>query len=201
MRRYDIRALRAAARLTLEHGQSAMTHDEALRAVINLADMAEDLHEVAQKACGRAVVEMLSERSDPAAAARWRALKTWLSEKLDEHRGRDDGVPPELLERLRGAAEHDPSLLARAARDAPFRPEMSSYEGEYSVWLPEFDIYGVGDSLEEARTDLLDSVRDYVADWHDRLAEAPNHRTRAALVALVDAADDDAELFTLIFGR
>jgi len=84
---------------------------------------------------------------------------------------------------------------------APFAPEVL-YEDDdsVSIWLNEFDVYGSGDSLEEAAGDLLESVREYVDDWEEDLKLAPNHRDRIWHVRRVQLAGDDEQLCRIIFG-
>lgn len=84
---------------------------------------------------------------------------------------------------------------------APFAPEVLYEEdGSVAIWLNELDVYGLGDSLEEAAEDLLESVREYVDDWEEDLKHAVNHRDRIWHVRRVELAGDDEQLCRVIFG-
>ena len=48
-----------------------------------------------------------------------------------------------------------------------------------------------GDDAADAIDELIDAVRDYAADWSDRLRLAPNHEQNWGLVQLVDHSSDD----------
>ncbi len=59
-----------------------------------------------------------------------------------------------------------------------FHPQVM-FDADVSVWLPEFGIYGTGESLEEAKADLIEEALDYVADYFGddpTLRSAPNRR-------------------------
>ena len=90
------------------------------------------------------------------------------------------------------------ALLARAC---PFAPEvLKESDGSLAIWLSELDVFGQGDTIEEAAKDLLDSVREYVEDWDD-LKDAPNHRDRVWYVRRLQLADDDEQLCRTLFGE
>lgn len=78
-----------------------------------------------------------------------------------------------------------------------FHPEVM-FDDDVSVWLPEFEIYGTGESLEEATADLVEEAIEYVADYFGddaSLRSAPNRRNHYpyALRILVASFDDDVE--------
>jgi hypothetical protein len=91
-------------------------------------------------------------------------------------------------------------LVELLAKCCKFEPEvLYEDDGSVGVWLGELDVYGRGESLEEAAEDLIDSVREYVDDW-DVLQNTPNHRNHIWHVRRVQLADDDDELCRVIFG-
>src|SRR4051812_24384802 len=57
--------------------------------------------------------------------------------------------------------------LAELLRVYHFHPEVLFGEGDVSIWLPEFALYGRGASYEEAQEDLVDEVRDFVDDFFE----------------------------------
>jgi len=86
------------------------------------------------------------------ARSRWADL-------LDAAAGGDwQRVEPLRREPVIVANERDIARLLALA--APFSPEvLYEDDGSVSVWLNEFDVPGIGDSLEEAADDLLQAVR------------------------------------------
>jgi len=105
------------------------------------------------------------------------------------------------------AQRRDPVLVARKAELADllaqcrrFEPEvLHEDDGSVVIWLNELDVYGHGDSVQEAAADLIDSVREYVDDWDD-LKDAPNHRDHLWHVRRLQLAEDDADLCRVLFG-
>jgi hypothetical protein len=77
-----------------------------------------------------------------------------------------------------------------------FSPEVFfEPDDTVSIWLPELALYGRGSSIGEARDDLLDEVREYLAAFAEdaRLRAAPNHLQRLPWVAramLLDRIED-----------
>lgn len=55
--------------------------------------------------------------------------------------------------------------------------------------------------IEEARSDLVLQVRDYIVDWDEFLDREKPHDARGALVARLKQADSDSVLEKLLFGR
>lgn len=60
--------------------------------------------------------------------------------------------------------------LERLLDGYKFSPEAFFEATAVSLWLPELTLYGRGRSFEDARADLTDEVREYVAEY---LADAP----------------------------
>ena len=62
--------------------------------------------------------------------------------------------------------------------------------GGWSAFLPGVPVSGEGDDLDGAIQDLIEALRDYAAEWNERLLDAPNHRGNWVLVALTELSDD-----------
>ena len=108
-------------------------------------------------------------------------------------------VEPLRREPVIVASQRQLSQLLELA--APFAPEvLYEDDGSVGIWLNEFDVYGVGDDLEQAAEDLLESVREYVEDWEEDLKQTVNHRDRIWHVRRVQLATDDEQLCGVIFG-
>lgn len=80
-----------------------------------------------------------------------------------------------------------------------FHPEVLFEDEAISIWLPEFQLYGRGASYDEAQTDLVEEVLDYVDDFLGDAADylrAPNrghqfgHVMRAAVANLRGSLTD-----------
>jgi predicted RNase H-like HicB family nuclease len=63
--------------------------------------------------------------------------------------------------------------------------------GGWSAFIPGLPIAADGATSEEAIDELVDAIREYAEDWHDRLRHAPNHRESWRMVQLVDLSEDD----------
>ena len=63
--------------------------------------------------------------------------------------------------------------------------------GGWAAFLPGLPIAGEGADLDGALEDLIDSLREYAADWNERLLDAPNHRDNWSLVALTELSTDE----------
>ena len=77
-----------------------------------------------------------------------------------------------------------------------FHPEVLFEEGATSIWLPEWSIWGRGDSFAAAKEDLLDEVDQLLAVFEDdeRLRDAPNVvPQRPWIYRLMAAGPDDWE--------
>jgi Antitoxin of toxin-antitoxin, RelE / RelB, TA system len=77
-------------------------------------------------------------------------------------------------------------LAALRPSGAVVRPEG----GGWSAFLPGVPVSGEGVDLDSALDDLIEALREYAADWNDRLLDAPNHRGNWALVVLTELSDD-----------
>lgn len=84
---------------------------------------------------------------------------------------------------------------------AALRPAVAVVTAEADGWsavLPGVPVAGEGADLDSALVDLVDALRDYAADWNDRLVDAPNHRGHWALVMLTELSDDEQLLQWLL---
>jgi hypothetical protein len=89
------------------------------------------------------------------------------------------------------------ALLASAYA---FTPGVFIEEDQVGIYLEELDVHGVGATLEEAESDLLDAVLEYIDDWQDHLHAAPNHRGRAGYVRRIQLAGERAGVHRVLFG-
>lgn len=82
-------------------------------------------------------------------------------------------------------------LLRAVLRRAVPAPEVLAEDGGWTIVLPGHPVAADGSTLDEALLDFVHVLRDYAADWDDRLHRAPNHQHAAALVQHVSVSDDD----------
>ena len=134
---------------------------------------------------------MLKEWQASAARAQWAQLLKGVE------RG-DWQVISKFNERVVAVRAQDMTELL--ARSCPFTPEVLFEDESVAIWLPEFEIYGKGASLEEAASDLLDAAREYAEEWDLTLKDAPNHRAREWHVRRIQLASDDAALCAALLG-
>lgn len=65
------------------------------------------------------------------------------------------------------------------------------HEGEgWAAFIPGLPVHGDAETFDEALDDLLAGLREYAADWNERLHLAPNHAGHRSLVELVELSDD-----------
>ena len=55
-------------------------------------------------------------------------------------------------------------------------------------------------AYDEAIAEMVDALREYAADWQERLRETPDHRRQWGLVQLINLSDDD-QLHDWLTGR
>jgi len=88
---------------------------------------------------------------------------------------------PEVLEEAR---RHQPQLISRRGRDLVallalddaqqvlgsfrFQTEVHLAKGEVTVALPQFELIGIGESVDAAAEDALDKLREYAAHYLKR---------------------------------
>ena len=71
------------------------------------------------------------------------------------------------------------------------RAEVVPEADGWSVFLPGVPVAADGATFDEAIAEMIAALREYAADWQDRLLDAPNHRDNWGLVQLVVLSDDD----------
>lgn len=81
-------------------------------------------------------------------------------------------------------------LRALLARIVPPRAQAVTEAGGWSIVIPGLPVAADGGSFDEAVDEMVDALREYAADWHDHLLDAPNHRDNWGLVQLIVLSDD-----------
>lgn len=74
---------------------------------------------------------------------------------------------------------------------SPVRAQVVGEAGGWSVFIPGLPIAADGAKFDEAISEMIGALREYAADWQERLAEASNHRENWGLVQLIALSDDD----------
>lgn len=120
--------------------------------------------------------------------ASYTQARTHLRDLLDTaHTGRLTTVE---RDRDRFAVIDATVLRRQLATLRPSRAVVAAEGGGWAAFLPGAPVAGEDDSFDGAIDDLIDALRDYAADWNERLVEAPNHRGHWALVTLVELSND-----------
>lgn len=86
--------------------------------------------------------------------------------------------------------------------DRTFSPQVMRGDEGVSIWLPEFEVYGEGDTYAEAKAELLDEVRVYVAEYLEHADEhwrAPKRAGHLPHVVKALVAEARGELEQAIF--
>ena len=96
---------------------------------------------------------------------------------------------------VRAAAQREDLALLR-----PSRAEAVAEGGGWAVLLPGLPLHGDGETFEEAVDDTVVALREYAADWNERLRRYPNHIVNRPVVELVELSDDD-QLRSWILGQ
>ncbi|HEX9416239.1 MAG TPA: hypothetical protein VF895_05985 [Gaiellaceae bacterium] len=92
--------------------------------------------------------------------------------------------------------------LKRLLEPVSFQPEVIAEEGAVSIWLPELELWGRGESFAEAKADLVFEVRDYVEEYLDeseRYLAAPNRAQHFPAVVRAHLADLTGNLDDVLF--
>jgi NAD(P)H-hydrate repair Nnr-like enzyme with NAD(P)H-hydrate dehydratase domain len=114
--------------------------------------------------------------------------RTNLRDLLDTaHTGRVTTVD---RDRERFAVVDADVLRAQLAELRPSGAVVTAEGGGWSAFLPGVPVSGEGVDLDSALEDLIEALREYAADWNDRLLDAPNHSGNWALVVLTELSDD-----------
>ncbi len=73
----------------------------------------------------------------------------------------------------------------------PSMAEVVHEGGAWVITMPGRPIAAEAASYDEAIAELVDALREYAADWNDRLHSAPNHRDNWGLVQLISLSTDE----------
>ena len=79
---------------------------------------------------------------------------------------------------------------------------MLAEEESISIWLPELEVWGHGETFAEAKEDLLAEVRDYVDEYLDepeRYLGAPNRAHHFPAIIRAHVADLAGKLDAVLF--
>ena len=82
-------------------------------------------------------------------------------------------------------------LRAQLAALRPSGAVVVAEGGGWAAFLPGLPIAGEGADLDGAIEDVIDAMREYAADWNERLLDAPNHRDNWPLVTLTELSTDE----------
>ena len=121
-----------------------------------------------------------------------------LKEVLD---AADQGVPVGVERHGRRVVMMDMTRLAELLANSPRlrRPEAIAEGNGWSVFLPGTPIAADGADLDEATEEFVTALREYSADWIERLKFAPNHAQHWPLVHFVSLSSD-ADLIDWVQG-
>ena len=114
--------------------------------------------------------------------------RTHLRELLD---AASRGYPAGLRREQVGFAVIDTRRLRQLLAVQDQRPEVVAEADGWSVFIPGIPVAADGETLPEAVDEMVIALRDYAADWIDRLSTAPNHADNWWLVQLVELSSDD----------
>jgi predicted RNase H-like HicB family nuclease len=73
----------------------------------------------------------------------------------------------------------------------PSRAQVVQEAGGWSVFIPGLPVAADGATFDDALTDMIDALREYVDDWQDHLLGAVNHRENWGLAQLISLSSDD----------
>jgi predicted RNase H-like HicB family nuclease len=73
----------------------------------------------------------------------------------------------------------------------PLRAQVVAEEQGWSVFIPGLPVAADGQTFDEAITEMVEALREYAADWQERLLDVPNHRQNWGLVHLISLSDDE----------
>lgn len=111
----------------------------------------------------------------------------------------------ELALRHFGRRISDGDVLAKAfprfRAETDGLAEVKLSDGVYVLSLDGLGLVTADASIEEARSDLVLQVRDYIVDWDEFLHGEKPHDARETFVARLKQADSDSVLEKLLFGR
>lgn len=73
----------------------------------------------------------------------------------------------------------------------PSNAEIVHEDGAWVITMPGRPIAAEAASYDEALTETVDALREYAADWNERLLTAPNHQHNWGLVQLISYSTDE----------
>ncbi|MGH3938792.1 MAG: prevent-host-death protein [Pseudonocardiaceae bacterium] len=73
----------------------------------------------------------------------------------------------------------------------PVRAQVVAEAQGWSVFIPGLPVAADGPTFEEAISEMVQALREYAADWQERLLDVPNHRENWGLVHLISLSDDE----------
>jgi hypothetical protein len=121
--------------------------------------------------------------------ATFTAARSHLRDLLDTaHTGRVTTVD---RDRERFAVVDAGLLRVQLAALRPSGAVVVAEGGGWAAFLPGLPIAGEGANLDDAITDMVDALREYAADWNERLLDAPNHRDNWSIVTLTELSTDE----------
>ena len=94
--------------------------------------------------------------------------------------------------------------LKRLLEGFEFHPEAFFEPAAVSIWLPELALFGRGESFEDAQSDLVDEVRDYVDEYVADAAHylrAPNRAGHFPYALRAFVADSAGRLQDVLFAE
>jgi predicted RNase H-like HicB family nuclease len=103
------------------------------------------------------------------------------------------GFPAGLRRDNAGFAIIDAARLRRLLAVRSRHAEIVAEADGWSIFVPGIPVAADGETLPEATAEMIDALREYAADWIDRLHVAPNHTENWWLIQLVELSSD-AEL-------
>jgi predicted RNase H-like HicB family nuclease len=103
------------------------------------------------------------------------------------------GFPAGMRRDNAGFAIVDAARLRRLLAVRSGHAEIVAEADGWSIFVPDIPVAADGETLPEATAEMIDALREYAADWIDRLHVAPNHTDNWWLVQLVELSSD-AEL-------
>jgi predicted RNase H-like HicB family nuclease len=103
------------------------------------------------------------------------------------------GFPAGMRRDNAGFAIVDAARLRRLLAVRSGHAEIVAEADGWSIFVPGIPVAADGETLPEATAEMIDALREYAADWIDRLHVAPNHTDNWWLVQLVELSSD-AEL-------
>ena len=59
------------------------------------------------------------------------------------------------------------------------------------MFIPGLPVAADGATFDEAIIEMVEALREYAADWQERLLDVPNHQKNWGLVHLISLSDDE----------